>query len=252
MHYIESPKNEQIKQIKKLTLKKYQRREGKYLLEDWHLVADAIHAQADIEMIYTTSKYVNEPLLHRFYDKMTLISPEVARALATTETPQGIFAIVGLPNYELPQHFEGAWLLLDRVQDPGNVGTMVRSADAAGFTGVILGEGSVDEYNPKVLRSMQGSQFHIAVLHADLNEVVDRFKSEDIPVYGSELNDQAVPYREIEPRDNFALIVGNEGHGMSADLLTKTYHNLYIPIKGKAESLNVAVAAGILMFWLIK
>ena len=252
MRYIESPKNEQIKQVKKLTKKKYQRREGKYLLEDWHLVADAIRAQAPIEAIYTTAKYTNEPLLRRFYAKTTLISPEVAKALTATETPQGIFAVITLPKQVLPQHFDGAWLLLDRVQDPGNVGTMVRTADAAGFAGVILGNGSVDEYNPKVLRSMQGSQFHLSVLHADLNEVITRLQAQKMPVYGSELNEQALPYREVTPLNDFALIVGNEGHGMSDDLLTKTDHNLYIPIKGQAESLNVAVAAGVLMFWLRK
>ncbi len=106
-------------------------------------------------------------------------------------------------------------------------------------------------YQPKVVRSMQGSQFHLQLITADLTTWVQAFKAKNYPVFGSELNKDARSYQEVGQHQNFALIMGNEGNGMSAELLQQTSLNLYIPIKGHAESLNVAVAAGILMFQLI-
>ena len=143
---------------------------------------------------------------------------------------------------------DGAWLLLDKIQDPGNVGTLVRTADAAGFKGVVFGEGTADAYSPKVVRAMQGSQFHLEVLTGDLVEWTDALTANNLSVYGSQLNEAARSYREIESSTQFALIVGNEGQGMSDELAVKTTANLYIPIQGQAESLNVAIAGGILMF----
>ncbi len=147
-----------------------------------------------------------------------------------------------------PETATGAWLLLDRIQDPGNIGTMVRTADAAGFRGVVFGNGTSSRYTPKVVRAMQGSQFHIDLTHGNLEDWVKALEARQIPVYGSALNDQAEDYSTVTPQADFGLILGNEGQGMSERLMTQTTTNLYIPIKGQAESLNVAVAAGILMF----
>ncbi|XIF20324.1 MAG: RNA methyltransferase [Acetilactobacillus jinshanensis] len=147
---------------------------------------------------------------------------------------------------------QGDWLLLDQVQDPGNIGTMVRTADAAGFSGVIFGKGTASPYNPKVVRAMQGSQFHLTLARGDLNDWIRDLIKNDVPVYGTVLDPQAVDYRKVNSADNFGLVMGNEGNGMQKKLLNLTTKNLYIPIRGRAESLNVAVAAGILMFELIK
>ena len=144
------------------------------------------------------------------------------------------------------------WLLLDNVQDPGNIGTMVRTADAAGFAGVAFGTGTVDIHQPKVERAMQGSQFHLQLISTDLDKLVDQLQAQGSPVYGSELNPQAARYLDIDAPASFGLIMGNEGNGMSRELLARTDQNLYIPIKGQAESLNVAVAAGVLMFGLYR
>jgi len=138
--------------------------------------------------------------------------------------------------------------LLDHVQDPGNVGTLIRTADAAGFSGVILGEGSADIYSTKVLRSMQGSHFHLPVVSANLFEVIDQLKKEKVPVYGTELNPAAITYTSIPESASVALILGNEGQGVQKELLTQTDQNVYIPLYGAAESLNVGVAGGILMY----
>lgn len=144
------------------------------------------------------------------------------------------------------------FLLMDAVQDPGNVGTIIRTADAAGFDAVILGRGSADLYNPKVIRSTQGSHFHIAVIEADLSEWLFRLHDEEIPVYGAFLDETAASYDQISRKDSFAIMVGNEGNGISKDLEQHIQHKVYIPIYGKSESLNVAVAAGILMYALRK
>jgi TrmH family RNA methyltransferase len=126
---------------------------------------------------------------------------------------------------------------------------MIRTADAAGIDAVVVGKGSVDMYNPKVLRSAQGSHFHLPVLSGDLSEWITKLQAEDIPVYGTAL-ENGVVFTEVDNKETFALLVGNEGSGVDKELLDKATQNLYIPIYGKSESLNVAVAAGILLYYL--
>jgi TrmH family RNA methyltransferase len=153
------------------------------------------------------------------------------------------------PNPKL--HDAKTYLLLDAVQDPGNLGTMIRTADAAGIDAVIIGRGSVDIYNSKVLRAAQGSHFHLPIISGDLHEWIDKLQENDISVFGTALEGASV-YTDITPTDSFALIVGNEGNGVGKDILSSTTANLYIPIYGKSESLNVAVATGILLYYLKK
>lgn len=148
----------------------------------------------------------------------------------------------------------GSWrklLLVDAVQDPGNIGTMIRTADAAGIDAVVLGKGSADAYNPKTLRSAQGSHFHIPIIRGDLADWIEDLQDREVKVYGTALQ-EAVVYTEVETSGSFALIVGNEGSGIHPQLLAKTDQNVIIPILGQAESLNVAVATGILLYQFVK
>ncbi|MCI1985587.1 MAG: RNA methyltransferase [Lactobacillus sp.] len=250
MEYIASPKNEHIKAAKKLTVKKYQKQGDAYLLEGWHLVEEALKADQQPRRIYATNKFLEERALRPYYEQITEISPEVAKHLSETPTPQGIFAVMPRVLGTLPEKAAGAYLLLDGIQDPGNVGTLVRTADAAGIQQVVFGEGTADAFNPKVLRAMQGSQFHVNITTTALGPVVAQLQAANVPVYGTELNVNAKSYREIQPTAHFGLIVGNEGNGMSTALLERTDVNLYIPIRGDAESLNVAIAAAVVMFHL--
>ena len=142
-------------------------------------------------------------------------------------------------------------LLVDAVQDPGNIGTMIRTADAAGIDAVVLGKGSVDAFNPKTLRSAQGSHFHIPVVRGDLMEWIENLQQDGVRVYGTSL-EESISYKAVEPSEAFALMVGNEGSGISPQLLAKTDENVIIPILGGAESLNVAVATGILLYAFVK
>lgn len=246
---ITSVQNERIKQLKKLHTAKGRRQAGEYLVEGWHLVEEALKSNLVSVCLLTQDMYdTYQPFIT---SDVIIISQEVVSALSQTQTPQSIFAVVRMvtPTIDLSS---GKYLLLDGVQDPGNVGTMIRTADAAGFSAVIVGEGTVDIYNDKIVRSMQGSQFHIPIVKQSLHEVIDRFKEHDIVVYGTELNEQAVQLFEVPYSENCAIVVGNEGNGVSKEILNKTDKNVYIPILGQAESLNVAVAAGIMMYHFVK
>lgn len=256
MEKLTSIHNQHVKNWKKLQTKKYRRQTGTYLLDGWHLVNEAIQGGIHIlQLIGTEEQLTAHPDLWEDADDVYEVTEEVMQHITDTVTPQGIVAVVPLPNsHEVPDMdtLKGGWLFLDRVQDPGNVGTMVRTADAAGFTGVVVSQRSADIYSPKVVRSMQGSQFHVRLYEGDLSKWVNDFKQINAPVYGTQLNPQAKSFRDVNPGETFALIMGNEGQGMSEQLLKQTTDNLYIPMQGRAESLNVAVSAGILMFQLNK
>ena len=251
MDRILSNQNNRVKAWAKLATKKGRQENRTYLLDGWHLVEEAVKANAKFHAVMATEEQMQTHLPDVPHGVPAFeISEEVAKHIAGTNTPQGIFAEISLPDKTFDPSYvhDGAWLLLDKIQDPGNVGTLVCTADAAGFKGVVFGEGTADAYSPKVVRAMQGSQFHLEVLTGDLVEWTDALTANNLSVYGSQLNESARSYREIESSTQFALIVGNEGQGMSDELAAKTTANLYIPIQGQAESLNVAIAGGILMF----
>lgn len=253
MEKIESLQNGRVKTWKKLATKKGREQSGTYLLDGWHLVKEALAAHTTVKTVMGTAAAWREygDLMPRDLNALE-ISPEIAKTISDTVTPQGIFAEVAVPEAAtaLPKVVQGAWLFLDAVQDPGNIGTMVRTADAAGFAGVVFGRGTADQFAPKVVRAMQGSQFHIQLVTEDLYAALRYFKRSGLAVYGTKLDPTAVNFREVQPGADFGLIMGNEGNGMADQLGTLTQANLYIPILGQAESLNVAVAAGVLMFQL--
>lgn len=255
MQSITSNQNNRVKEWRKMQSKKGRLSSGQYIIEGWHIVDEAIkHDQQIDAVIVTDANFLDQLEVDPAVTDTYLITPEVAKHISATETPQGVFAVLTTENYHesIPEKLGGAWLMLDNIQDPGNIGTMVRTADAAGMNGVIFGKGTADIYNPKVVRSMQGSQFHVRLYSGDLAVWMAAFNKHNVPVYGTELNDQAISYDDVEPTKQFALVMGNEGNGVSADLLDKTDQNLYIPMNGEAESLNVAVATGILIFHFVK
>jgi RNA methyltransferase, TrmH family len=247
LKYIQSDKNTKVKQLKKLKTRKERDKTGLFLIEGFHLVEEALKKKDDVEEIILSEKTEMPPGLDYGSVPVTVVTDDISRQLADTETTQGIFAVCRQSS-EKPDNGK-TYLLIDSVQDPGNLGTMIRTADAAGIDAVIVGKGSVDMYNPKVLRSAQGSHFHLSVLNGDLTEWITNLQADGIPVYGTAL-ENGVAFTEAENKEAFALLVGNEGSGVNKELLAKTAQNLYIPIYGKSESLNVAVAAGILLYYL--
>lgn len=249
MKRIESVQNSLVKYWKKLANTRKERdRSGEYIVEGFHLVEEALKTKELVKTLIVREG-VDLPLLWNTDDiEMIEVTAPVVKELAETENSQGVFAVCKQVQYSEVEM--AAWrrlLVVDAVQDPGNIGTMIRTADAAGIDAVILGKGSADPFNPKTLRSAQGSHFHIPVVRGELDEWVDHLVEEGVPIYGTAL-EEAIPYTEVERTKDFALIVGNEGSGINPRLLQKTDENVIIPIHGKAESLNVAVATGILLY----
>ncbi|WP_416827665.1 TrmH family RNA methyltransferase [Ectobacillus polymachus] len=248
MKKIDSQQNARVKQWKKLHTKKERDKTGLFIVEGFHLVEEALKSKGTVRELIIHEQ-VDVPSHWDISDmEVYIVSDSVIQTISETETPQGIVAIC--EKAEAAIRFEkGKYLLLDGIQDPGNLGTIIRTADAAGLDAIILGEGTVDVYNSKVLRSTQGSIFHLPIIKGQLEEIILDMQKNHIPVYGTALHN-AVPYTQVSQSINFALLLGNEGNGVRQELLDRCDNNLYIPIIGQAESLNVAVAAGILTYYL--
>ncbi|XYQ03829.1 TrmH family RNA methyltransferase [Bacillus safensis] len=245
MKYIESAKNTNIKQWKKLHTKKERTKTGLFLVEGIHLVEEALKSGIVKALMVTSPDMLPSHIQPDI--ELYELSEEAFSAMTETETPQHIAAVCTVPVFE--EKKVERLLLLDAVQDPGNLGTLIRTADAAGLDAVILGEGTVDAFNGKTLRSAQGSHFHLPILKQTLQQAITELKERGVPVYGSALND-AKEYKSVTAEGPFALIVGNEGAGIDPDILQMTDQNLYVPMYGQAESLNVAVAAAVLVYHL--
>jgi len=248
LKYIHSAKNPQVKEWKKRLTKKEREKTGTFLVEGFHLVEEAFKAEAIIDIII--SEDTELPAWDYGDTSITTVTKDIIEQLTDTETPQGIVALCKQLTHDAIIHSGKTFMVMDQVQDPGNLGTIIRTADACGVDAVIIGDGTVDIYNPKVVRSAQGSHFHLPILKVNLLAFMEEIKEKGIPVYGTSL-ENGKDYREIQSSDKgFCLIVGNEGRGVRKEILAETDTNLYIPIFGKSESLNVAVAAGILMYHL--
>ncbi|MFC5631959.1 MULTISPECIES: TrmH family RNA methyltransferase [Streptococcus] len=246
MQKITSRMNPTIKAAKKLLQKKY--RQFSYLIEGWHLVDEALQSGAEILQIF-----VLEDMVERLDDfsNVLVVTPEILKDLSDSPSPQGIVAEVAFSEKSLPDALLGRYLFLEDVQDPGNVGTMIRTADAAGFDGVFLSDKTADIYNQKTLRSMQGSHFHLPIWRHCTSDTIALLKASAVPILATTLSKESVDYRQLNQLDSFALVMGNEGNGIS-EMMTKEADQLvHITMPGQAESLNVAVAAGILIFSLI-
>ena len=244
MTIITSKANSVVKNAKKLHQKKY--RKSAYLIEGWHLFEEAVQAGVTIEKIFALESYRDQLAA---FPQTVWVSEEILRDLADTQTPQGIVAVIQKEEVGLPDLHQGKFLFLEDVQDPGNVGTMIRTADAAGFTGVIVSDKSADIYSLKTLRSMQGSHFHLPIYRMSLASFVEEAKKTAIPILATTLSKDSKDYRELSPLEDFVLVMGNEGQGISSIMAESADQLVHIGMKGRAESLNVAIAAGILMFY---
>ncbi|MGX4645222.1 TrmH family RNA methyltransferase [Holzapfeliella sp. JNUCC 80] len=250
MQQITSLTNKTIKELKKLQQKKYRQKYGLYLVEGFHTVEEALKSNQSYHYLIGTADALDKVTTNYDVkdDKVLEVTDEIANALSQTNTSQSIFMVLTINQPKSFSFYPGKWVLLDNLADPGNVGTIIRTADAAGYDGVILNTKNVDLYNDKVQRAMQGSQFHITVLQHDLDDAIVNLKDAGNRVFASCLDDEAIHSDEVESGNAFALIVGNEAHGVSFEHLELADAKVYIPILGQAESLNAAVAAGIMMY----
>ncbi|MEA4921987.1 MAG: RNA methyltransferase, partial [Eubacteriaceae bacterium] len=172
--------------------------------------------------------------------------------IARTETSQGIAAITSKQEcWELPGD-AGNLVVLDRLQDPGNIGTIIRTAEAAGYEGIITVRGTADVYSPKVVRAAAGAMLRMPFIHtADAEETMRLLEEMGKTIVATAL-DADTYYYDADLENNIALVIGNEGNGISEDFIRGSHLKIKIPMKGKTESLNAAVAAGILMYQSIK
>ncbi|PIC77801.1 RNA methyltransferase [Sporosarcina sp. P19] len=245
---IESTQNALVKHWKKLVTTRKERDQTKeFVVEGFHLVEEALKRPDSVIQLLVRED-IEIPT--HWTTPIIELTAAVAKEISETEQTQGVFAYCRQPQYEeADQHQWKKVLLIDAVQDPGNIGTMIRTADAAGLDAVILGKGCADPFNPKTVRSAQGSHFHIPVVREELKVWIDRLQANQVPIIGTGLQ-QAVSLNELEAQPSFALLVGNEGSGVDGELLAQADHVVKIPLYGQAESLNVAVATGILLYTL--
>ena len=189
---------------------------------------------------------------------LTVVSDAVFKSVSETITPQGILAEVEMPKHRLLEEnfleivYEKTGkiklLILEDTADPGNMGTIMRTAEAAGVTGVIMGKGTVDIFNPKVVRSTMGSIFRLPFVYVDdLKAVIRRLKRDGISFYATHLKGKE-SYRDIAYSDKAGILIGNEARGLSDEIANLADTYVIIPMQGKVESLNAAVAAALMMY----
>lgn len=234
---IDSLTNAQVKTWVSLHQAKHRKESGTFLVEGDHLVQEALKAGAVDLLLLKVGRDNPAPQV-----KSVVLSDKVFKKVSQLESAGSIMALCRL---DFQKKISGQRLILcDRIQDPGNLGTIIRSATAFGFDGILCSEDCVDFTNEKVIRSTQGALFHIALAQADLALTIKALQENGVLVYGTSL-DKAIPLTQVSPTAPMAFVLGNEGSGVSKDLLALCDQNLVIESHA-FESLNVAVAAGIL------
>lgn len=243
-----------VKAAAELKQKKYRTQNGLYLAEGLRTAEEAVAYKAVETLFYVATD--DERTMRLLEDaaaqniKLVCVSENVMKKIADTETPQGIIAVCKMRQPKLENLLASGKMLLvlDRVGDPGNIGTMLRTADAAGIGGLVLLKGCADIYAPKTVRSSMGSLFHIPVLSGvSEQEFVSAAKKAGYDLLVTCL-DGADNLYKADLSGRIAFVMGNEAGGVSETLLEKADKRVYIPMAGRAESLNVAMAAGIVMF----
>jgi len=246
--------NPVVKAAAELKQKKYRTQNGLYLAEGLRTAEEAVAYKAVETLFYVATD--DERTMHLLEDaaaqniKLVCVSENVMKKIADTETPQGIIAVCKMRQPKLENLLASGKMLLvlDRVGDPGNIGTMLRTADAAGIGGLVLLKGCADIYAPKTVRSSMGSLFHIPVLSGvSEQEFVSAAKKAGYDLLVTCL-DGADNLYKADLSGRIAFVMGNEAGGVNESLLEKADKRVYIPMAGRAESLNVAMAAGIVMF----
>ncbi len=258
---IDSEDNKKLKLVRKLRARKHRDAEGKYVIEGINLVEEAINKRADIDFILISEDLVVDSArldIERLSEEFEIY--EIGRSsfekLSDAENGSGILAVVSKPSYcnetidEMLAKLEAEdnILVLDRIQDPGNIGTMIRTAVAAGYRMILCSKGTVDIWSTKVLRATAGMIYNIPVYYIDeIDELISFLRKASKKICVTVLED-ALPYYEADIRKGIALVIGNEGNGVSNEMIAAADERITIPMRGEIESLNAAISAAILMY----
>ncbi len=254
MDVISSKENENIKNIRKLKEKKYRDLFGEYVIEGIKLVEEAIEEKVNIKTIVVCEDCekngtIDQKLLYEIakYDCI-YVTEKVFKVLTDVANPQGILAVVK-KNRDISEidFKQNLILILDDIQDPGNLGTIIRTADSVNLKQIIVSKGCGDAYNPKVVRSSMGAIFRVEILESkNLVDTIKELKKHNIKVMATDLKTDSSIYNEEYKK--CAVIIGNEANGVSKDILDIVDKRIKIPMLGKTESLNASVATAVILY----
>lgn len=237
-----STDNKKIKELKKLNIKKYRDQSNSFLVEGEHLVLEAYKKGLLEELFLEENTKLDLDV------KTSYLSRNVIKFISELDNPSNI---IGLCKKVEEKEIGNKVLVLDDIQDPGNFGTIIRSAVAFNINTIVVSNNTVDLYNSKVIRASQGMLFNINIIRRDLNVFVPELKKEGYQIYATKVNG-GKSLKTIEKMEKFAIIMGNEGAGVSDNLMNLADEYLYIDMNSNCESLNVAVATSIILYELDK
>ena len=247
MERITSRTNPLMTHLRKLSSSAaYRREQGEFLCDSPKLLQEALQWGAELVTVVATAG-TELPVLPAGV-RAVEVPEDVMASVSPMKTPQGVLFTCRLPETELPPVLQGrCYAVLDGVQDPGNVGTIWRTADAFGCDGLILLSGCADPYSPKTVRASMGAVFRSAVWTAQAQEMKTALEQSNIPLYGAALRDDTLDAREVD-YTRAALAIGSEGRGLSAEVLALCDKTVRIPMSERCESLNAAIAAAVLLW----
>ncbi len=235
---ITSLDNSKIKKYLKLKTKKYRDNFKLYLVETDNLIKEAINNNCLVDLLALDGS------INKYDFNITYVSKEIIKKLSSLDTTSNFIGVVKMK--EMSNNFGNRILILDDIQDPGNLGTIIRSSVAFDITDIILSTNSVDLYNDKVIRSSEGMIYKINIIRTDLIKVINKLKENNYLILGTNVRN-GVDVKEVNS-SRFALIMGNEGKGVKEEILNLCDKNLYIKMNKNCESLNLGVATGILLY----
>ncbi len=249
METLSSLKNPRVQRWRSLKERKARKETGLFLVEGRKMVAEALASDFAVETILCDAEQAEQYAALLSQAETALLPAHVLAAVCDTKTPQGIAAVVRMhPPAQLGKRL----VALDGVQDPGNVGTILRTADCAGMEGLLLSEQCADVFSPKVLRATMGSVFRMPLeVTGDLPGRLMELRGQGYSVLSSQLDGTPFYHRQ-GVGERYVLVVGNEGNGVSLPVQQVATHRLRLPMRGGSESLNAAVAAGIMMYELTR
>lgn len=254
MQKITSKENETIKHIKKLKDKKYRDLNNQYIIEGIKLVSEAIQEKANIKQIIICddcekADIISKDLMYEIAKyECIYVTEKILKYISEVQAPQGILAVLEKNNQNNGiDYTQDIIVALDDVQDPGNLGTILRTVDSVGLNQILVSKGTVDSYNPKVVRSTMGAIFRINIIECeDLEKTLEEIKKNHFKIVVSSLQTENTIY-DIDYK-NKVIVIGNEANGVEQSIQELADEKIKIPMIGKTESLNASVATGVILY----
>lgn len=252
---ISSTSNQQIKNLIQLQKKaKVRQEQGAFVVEGIKMFEES-KADGHLVKAYVSESFYNEKCKedNNYFGTFSyeVVSDSVFKEASDTMTPQGIMAIVKMPEYDLDYLLDKEkinLMVLEDLRDPGNLGTIIRTAEGAGFHGIILSKESVDVYNPKVIRSTMGGIFRMPLFYVEnFKEMLEKLKGKGVTIYAAHLKGASF-YDKVTYPSKCAILIGNEANGLSDEVAEISDYRIKIPMEGQVESLNAAIASSIIMY----